>query len=1642
MSNTERVSPKILIVGELDDELQTLIAERLHAAVLTKSDVDDKQQSCGEPIDSVICSLRRSEPYPALSTIRAEHADVPLIVVTATAADRKFALKALSNAECDFISDASDSDHFIATLVTSLRISKSLRELKNECSQLNRNELEERSRSTNQSKSLFKDDLQNPELLRVTLSSIGDGVLATDLSGRVTFLNKVAEELTGWNQQDAQGQPITTVFNIVNEETERVVENPISRVLREGIIVGLANHTVLISRDGRKRPIDDSAAPIRDRDGKVIGAVLVFRDISEKKRAEAEIKNALEQASKILESISDAFVAFDRNWCYTYVNARAEALLGRTKQQLLGKCCWDLYPDTVGTEIHSALLNAMKNNEEASLEMFYPGHQRWYDIRAYPSREGISLYFRNVTEARRMTEALRRSEEQFRAVFTQAAAGIAIADLNGRFEQVNRQYCEMFGFTPEDFNHQTILGLTHPADLEITEANMRQLLAGEVPSYALEKRFVRKDGSILWGRTSVTLLKNSSGESAHLICVLEDISSRRQAEQLKAEQAKLIALRADVSAALASSQPTTDCLKLCSEALVRHLDVAFASIWTLQEGSDTLELKARAGQYTQLDGPHSRIRVGQYKIGRIASTKQPHITNTVSTDPEISDQEWAKKEHMVAFAGYPLMVENRVLGVVAMFSRTTFSAHSFADLGVISDSIAQFIDRRRAEESARAQAELIRVTLSSIGDGVLATDARGSVTFLNAVAQELTGWAQEDAAGKPITTVFNIVNEETEQVVENPVNRVLREGKIVGLANHTLLISKDGTRRPIDDSAAPIRDAAGNVVGSVLVFRDITERKEAEAAEKKAAEQTRTILNSISDAFVSLDRDWRYTYVNGQAEALMARKAEDLLGKSVWEAYPDVVGTALEERLRDAAARTAPSSFEIFYPGHQRWYDVRAYPSSGGLSLYYRDVTGARDIMEALRQSEERFRAIFDQAAVGIAIANLEGRFEQVNPRFCEILGYTPAELLKLTYRDITHADDQAITQDHVKRLMEGKVAFYKLEKRYLRKGGTSVLWSITTVTFLRDAEGNIKQFIGVIEDITQRKQVERALAEEARLLELLNSTGQAIASSLDLAKLVDTIRNAATLLTAAQTAAFLLNNTDNSALTQGLSSPSVLVERFGIEPQSTLCTDTLREGKVLRFSDVSATPLYLESMSRKAVKIRSYLAVPIIARTGEVLGGLFFGHIEPNVFTERTERLALSIAAQAAIAIDNGRLYAATQKELAERKRAEQALETAKNQAEQANRAKDEFLAIVSHELRTPLTSMLGWARMLKTTNLPREKAQYGIEVIERNVSVQAQLIADLLDVSRISTGKLTLDLRPTNLLQAINGAIESVRTAAETKLIQITFTNTSSTATVLGDSGRLQQVFWNLLSNAIKFTGESGRIDIRLEQLGELLVVTITDTGKGIRKEFLPHLFQRFQQDDSGTTRRHGGLGLGLSIVRHLVEMHGGRVSASSDGEGTGSKFTVEVPISRHTPVFEKSLLPPVGGLSPQPLKGVSVVVIEDEADSRDLVIAALEMAGASCTGASSVSEAMPLINRIIPLVVVSDIGMPVQDGYAFIRALRQHADKQVSTIRTLALTAFAREEDKRAALNAGFDDYASKPIDPQDLISRVARLSSSRG
>jgi signal transduction histidine kinase/DNA-binding response OmpR family regulator len=590
--------------------------------------------------------------------------------------------------------------------------------------------------------------------------------------------------------------------------------------------------------------------------------------------------------------------------------------------------------------------------------------------------------------------------------------------------------------------------------------------------------------------------------------------------------------------------------------------------------------------------------------------------------------------------------------------------------------------------------------------------------------------------------------------------------------------------------------------------------------------------------------------------------------------------------------------------------------------------------------------------------------------------------------------------------------------------------------------------------ELLEEKNQQLENANLARLNMLIN-LGQELAAEHHPARVLEKFCHSARQIVEAQESAVAVINPDGETLSYFFRSTASedTISHNGVPPVADRALKYLvANRRPLRLTD---TDDLLRSNGKTSDLVHSFLGAPILSGAG-LRGWIYLlNKLNADDFSEADERLAATLATQVASAYENAMLYSDAQRhagdlqlEIAERKQAEEERakllireRAARAEAEQANQTKDEFLATLSHELRTPLSAILGWSHLVRSGKLDEDQLMRAFETIERNARSQSQLIDDLLDVSRIITGKLQIEARPLDLCGVIEAAGDAVRPSVEAKGIQFEMLLDAEACVVRGDANRLQQIFWNLLSNAIKFTPAGGRVSVGVRRVGPRVEVSVSDSGIGITSEFLPYIFDRFRQADGSTTRVHGGLGLGLSIVRHLLELHDGDIEVQSEGRDKGATFIVSLPLAPAKSAAIENARAAAAESNGTPngfsnlLKGLRILVVDDEADSRDLVTAILTRCGCKVKCCQSAAEALKTFREWKPDLLVSDIGMPQEDGYALIKKLRKLRLKLAREIPAIALTAYATDDDRARTLSAGFQMHVSKPIEPEALVRIIA-------
>jgi len=933
-------------------------------------------------------------------------------------------------------------------------------------------------------------------------------------------------------------------------------------------------------------------------------------------------------------------------------------------------------------------------------------------------------------------------------------------------------------------------------------------------------------------------------------------------------------------------------------------------------------------------------------------------------------------------------------------------------------------------------------------DAIVLANQDGEILLVNTQTEKLFGYRREELLGKSVEVL--VPERLRGQTPETPVVRddalldldeALLTGNLSAASDQVevYLLDRDGREFPAEITRRQIETEDGLMVMSLI--RDVTERKRAEAARHAAESRYQELFDNANDIVYIHDLEGNFKSLNKTAERLAGYTLEDALQMNMAQVVAPEYLAHAQQRIMDHLSGkidVPPFELEIFRRDGTRMpieVSTRLMLENGqpfAVQGIARDITERKRAEEAHIAAEARYRTLFDNANDLIYTHDLQGNFLTVNEMSERITGYSHEEAMSMNIAQIVAPEYLESVLQRVSEQVQGKIFKTPLELEIVCKDGHRMTLEINTQVLTDN--GMPVGMQGIARDITERKQTELMQArlnqqaalradvsaaltnENHSLPQMLQECTEALVEHLDAAFARIWLLKESEDVLELQASAGLYANLDGPHST--ISVGELTVGMIAAEKAPQLVNDF--------GSDDSGDNDWAGQED-----ISSFAGYPLML--GDRLVGVMAMYSR-----HKLEADTLNALGSVADTIVHG----------VERKRAEderelllQREQEARQMAETASRLKDDFLAMISHELRAPLTAILGWAQMLRSGTLDRASAERALTTIERNAKSQAHLVGDLLDASRIATGKLSLENKPVELMSVVDAAVDAVRPSVEAKNLRMQIVLEPWVGPFNGDPERLKQIVWNLLSNAIKFTPPGGLIEVRLERLENKALLIVSDTGQGIDPEFLPHIFDRFRQADSSTKRQQGGLGLGLAIVKHLVELHGGAIYAYSRGEGQGSDFMITLPLAvQKQEAKEGALWPetlPENQIRSGSLSGVKVLVVDDEHDTREVLSVMLTRYGTEVRTAGSVAEALNVLSVWQPDMLVSDIGMPDEDGYVMIEKLRALPAEAGGEIPAVALTAFASPMDREKALAAGFQRHLAKPVEPVELARIVARV-----
>jgi len=1188
--------------------------------------------------------------------------------------------------------------------------------------------------------------------------------------------------------------------------------------------------------------------------------------------------------------------------------------------------------------------------------------------------------------------ALRESEAKYRTLFESIDQGFCVIEVlfdadskpcDYRFLEINPAFEKQTGL----FNAQgkRILELAPTHETYWFEIYGKIALTGE------PIRFENRAAALhRW--YDVYAFRIGHPEERKVAVLFNDISDRKQAE-LNAE------FLATITQNLIEATSVGEILQTVGEQLNRYLKTSSCAF---------IEINERADEAAILQDWHQEnvpSLIGVYQLPefvtddffQIAKAGNPIVVEDVFTDARIADPQRFAALNIGSFINVPLIRSGEWKFTLGAYHQERYDWRSdeIELMRELANRIWTMLERARAEAALRESEAKYRTLFETMDQGfgiaeILVDDAGHPIDYrmleLNPQFERLMGQQREMfLTGKTVREVAPELEEEWYEFYGTV--------GLTGIPAHRE-IHAEAWGRWFEVSA--YRTGAPQQRRVAILFAEITKRKQTEQALRQSEESFRAVANLVPDLLWDSEPDGCSNWYNQRWLEYTGQPFEQALGWGWTEVIHPSDRARSAQLYREAVETGMPLRQEHRirrHDGEYHWFVVNALPlkdDSGKVIKMYgaaTDIHEQRTALEALRESEERLQKAISIETVGVLFFYLNGQISDANDAVLRMSGYSRDELLNMrNWRVLTAPEFWEVTACTAEELAtRGETAPY--EKQMVRQDG-SRWWGLFSPTRLQGSGWNA-ECVEFIIDISDRKRAEASLQEsEARYRLLAEAIPQFV------------------WITDAEG--------ENEYVNQrfcdytGLTAEHLL----GLNWLSIVHPEDL-EMTCDRWLTAVHTGQFYQVESRLRARDGSYRwflcqGIPLKDEQGCV--HQWFGTCTDIESQKQIEQARLRLLEQEQIA---------------------------RERAENANRIKDEFLAVLSHELRSPLNPILGWSRLLQNGKLDEARKTEALKTIERNAKLQTQLIEDLLDISRIMQGKLSLTAAPVSLTFVISAAMETVRLAAEAKQIRLKLDFDNTVAPISGDAARLQQVFWNLLSNAVKFTPPGGQVTVELRQVNQFVEIRVIDTGKGINPQFLPYVFEYFRQEDGSTTRKFGGLGLGLAIARQIVELHGGNVWAESQGEGHGATFIVQLPAMRVEPIVSEAVEIQTDAVLP--LEGIHILLVDDEPDTREFQAFILEQSGARVTAVASAPDALQALEQSIPDVLVSDIGMAQMDGYMLLEQIRSRPTEQGGMIPAIALTAYAAEIDRHRALQVGFQTHITKPMEPEVLVRAIANLFS---
>jgi PAS domain S-box-containing protein len=1424
------------------------------------------------------------------------------------------------------------------------------------------------------------------------------GMIAADLNGAILEANDNFLRMVGYTKEELRSGRLNWREMTAPESLE-VSERAVQELLTTGACLPFEKE--YICRDGSRILVLHGAVMT----GKttVSGFVLSLSErkrikaiqqeaVQREQRLHAEVQAAKLQLETVLGSIDDQFLVLDGEWRYVYVSDRVVEVVGRSREDLLGQCIWDVFPDTVDTQFYTEVHRAAAEQKIIQFEYFYTSWQRWFENRVYPSAAGVSILVTDITDRKRAEESLQRTNQTLQTLLDACPVAIAFFDPQGIVRVWNRAAERIFGWSAAEAIGQFMPTVPHRPQAFLN--SIQTVLSGRSLD-GLEAQHQRKDGRMVDLEIWANLTHDADGNPGCL-GIAWDITERKQVEAaLRTSEERYRLLVATTTAIVWTTN--TEGKFICPQP---SWEAYTGQAWDEYAGWGWLEM------FHPEDRKALQTRWEYALAERSFYEAEGRLWHAPSQ----------QYRHIRACAVPLLNADGSVREWIGMDTD-------------IQEQQAALRERDRVEAALRQSETRFQVLVSNMPGMVYryapGGQSKGAFTYVSSGSRELIELEPETIL-QDADSFLSLIHpddlpsfQESMAIAIETSSNWQWEGR---------LITPSGKLKWVQGRSRVERTEDGTAWDGLLF--DITDRKQAQQELQQTLQTLQTIVDASPLPIVVIEPDMTVKLWNPAAERLFGWSEAEVLEQPI----PIVPDEKQDEchQVREAVTKgevfSGVETYRCKRDGSNVIVNISAAPlyrdddSVNAILLILQDITEQQRAEANLRDSEERLRLALTAANQGLYDLNVQTGDAIVSPAYAQMLGYDPENFQESNakWRDRLHPDDVGVVYQAYQDYIAGNLEIYRVEFRQRTQSG-DWKWILSIGKIVSwDSEGRPLRMLGTHTDITDRKQAEEALRQSEERLRLALDAGSMGAWEWNLQTNVQR-------WDVNQYKLFGIDKSNNQLSAETFFQ---FIHPDDIHSAQQLAKRVLEQGDSFhtefRIIKVDGDVRWLSS---QGMVIRDSNNQPIR------IIGVNFDITERKREEEERERLLVN----------------------------EQA---ARKEAETANRIKDEFLAVLSHELRSPLNPILGWSKLLQTQKLDEYRTQRALATIERNAKLQAQLIEDLLDVSRILRGKLALNITPVRLSSTIEAALETVRLAAEAKGIHLQRVFNLENDQVMGDAARLQQIVWNLLSNAVKFTPNGGRVEVKLSLvtaqtttshhslleegnqpaitdnqglITHYAQITVTDTGKGISPNFLPYVFDYFRQEDGTTTRKFGGLGLGLAIVRHITELHGGTVWAESRGEGSGATFTVWLPLpgNRKSGAENRENTDSPLLTHYSPLAGVKVLAVDDDDDIRELIAFVLQQAEAEVRVVASAPEVLQQLKTFSPSILIFDVGMPEMDGYMLMRQVRSLPAEQGGTIPAIALTAYAGELNQQQAMAAGFQLHLAKPVEPDKLVEAIVTL-----